>query len=381
MASLVDFDVPLLGLLQALEPFIIVNILLCGNTLEHILDTRHHSLKSTEVDVGSIFQLGEDLIGIFFNLVLDVHLSSLSVGLFTRKGVVDSKVFGESALGLLEFVVVKESITVGNSQEQPSFSLVGLGSRCIFVEEATDESTVRSNSGSGSNHNVVGGRVFLWHKHDLSSWSGHLDFVTRFGITEEVGADTLLRRIVSLELRAPVCGTANAKGSGLSGHVVSVTRGGDGVKADSIGLSVLLLSRGDDTPGLSLPVRELTLVIDDNVASLTGCLWSNNTLGGDDLSGEGRLVLVRIDRDGFLVPVRLGFQEVLCLRSTEGLHSNISSNNGSSTGDDILGGVGGFNNFDSLFGSMGSWGGTCGGKSERSGNSGDFSESLFIHVL
>ena len=139
----------------------------------------------------------------------------------------------------------------------------------------------------------------------------------------------------------------------------------------------LSYTRRNDTPGLSLPVREVSLVVDDDVASLTSCLRSDNTLGRDNLPSEGGLVLVGVDRDRGLVPVRLGLQEILCLRSTEGLGTDESGCDGSSGGDKLLGGVGGFNNFDSLLGSMGGWGGTGGGKCERSSNSGDLSEGLY----
>jgi len=46
-----------------------------------------------------------------------------------------------------------------------------------------------------------------------------------------------------------------------------------------VGLSILLaVAWGDDTPGLTLNVREVTLVVDDDVASLTGGLWAHDAL-------------------------------------------------------------------------------------------------------
>jgi len=309
---LVDFDVPLLGLLQALEPSIEVKSLLLGNSLEHVLDARHHTLKTTEVDVGSVLELGKNLISVFLNLVLDVHLSSLGVGLFTGESVVKTEVFRVRFLGSLELVIVKKGIRVGNSEEQPSFSLVGTGGRGVLSEETTDESTVRSNSGSGGNHDQISLGVFLGHEHNLSSRSGHLDIITGLSVAQEVRADSLLGGIIGLELGAPVSGTTNAERSGLSGHVVSVTRGGDGVKTNGVGLSVLLsVSRGDDTPGLTFPVREISIVIDDDVAGLSSGLGSDNALGGDNLSGEGSLVLVDVHRNSGLVIVRLGLKEIL----------------------------------------------------------------------
>ena len=308
---LVDFDVPLLVLLELLAPLVVVDVLACGDSLEHILDTRHHSLKTTEVDVGTVFELGENFVGVFLDLVLDVHLSSLGVILFTGKSVVDTEVFREGLLGGLEFVIVEKSIGVGNTKEQPGFSLVGGSGRGVFGEKTTDESTVRGNSGSGGNHDKVGLRVFFGHEHNLSGRSGHLDFVTRDGVAKEVGADSLLGWVIGLEFGAPVGSTTNTKGSGLSGHIISVTRGGDGIKTNGVGLSVLLLSRGDDTPGLAFPVRHITIVIDDKMASLSGSLGSDNALGGDNLSGERSLRLEGVHRDDGLVIVRLALKEIL----------------------------------------------------------------------
>ena len=51
-------------------------------------------------------------------------------------------------------------------------------------------------------------------------------------------------------------------------------------------------------------------MVDDDVASLSGCLWSYNTLNRDNLSCEGGLVLVCVDRNGGLVIVWFGLKEV-----------------------------------------------------------------------
>jgi len=220
--------------------------------------------------------------------------------------------FFGNGLGLLELVIVKKGIGVSNSKEEPCLSLVGSSSWGLLVKEATDESTVRGNSGSGGNHDVIGFRILLGQKHNLSGGSGHLHLISGGSITQEVGADSLLGGIVSLELWAPVIGTTDAKRSGLSSHIISVTRRSDGVKTDIVGLSVLLtVTRGHYSPGLSLPVREVTVVIDDDVASLSGGLGSNNTLGGNNLSGERGLVLVNIYRNRGLIKERLCLEEIL----------------------------------------------------------------------
>jgi hypothetical protein len=77
-------------------------------------------------------------------------------------------------------------------------------------------------------------------------------------------------------------------------------------------LSVLFTdSRWDDTPGLSLPVWEVSVVVDNDVAGLTCGLWTDNFLSGDDLSGERGLVLENVDRNIGLIVVRLSLEKVL----------------------------------------------------------------------
>jgi len=52
-------------------------------------------------------------------------------------------------------------------------------------------------------------------------------------------------------------------------------------------------------------------MVDDDVASLSGSLGSNNTLGGDNLSGERGLNLECVHGNILLVVVRLGLEEIL----------------------------------------------------------------------
>merc|ERR1712125_66900 len=83
--SLVDLDVPLLGLLEPLDPLVVVDSLLLANSREHFLNSRHHSLESAEVHVRAVLELVEDLVGVLLDLVLDVHLSPLLVLLLARE--------------------------------------------------------------------------------------------------------------------------------------------------------------------------------------------------------------------------------------------------------------------------------------------------------
>jgi hypothetical protein len=303
---------PLLLALKFLNPLFVIQSLGLAHLSKHILNSRHHSLQSTEVDVSTVVQLVENLIGILLNLILNVHLSSILVLLFTRKSIVQTEVLGITSLSILELVIVKKSIGVGNSEEQPCLTLVGGSGGGVLEEETTDERTEGGDTSSGGYHDVIRVGIFLGHEHDLTGGSGHHNLGTGLGVTQEVGADTLLGRIVGLELGAPVGSPSDAERSSLSGHVVSVPRGGDGVKTDRVGLSVLLAGAGgNDSPGLSLPVGEVTVVIDDDVACFSGGLGSDNAFGGDDLSGEGGLVFVSVGFDGVLGVVGFGLEEVL----------------------------------------------------------------------
>jgi hypothetical protein len=79
-----------------------------------------------------------------------------------------------------------------------------------------------------------------------------------------------------------------------------------------VGLAILLtVTRGDHTPGLTLPVREVTIVVNDDVACLSSGLRSHNALCGHYFSSEGGFVLVHIHRNSGLVIVRRGLKEVL----------------------------------------------------------------------
>mmetsp|Transcript_18598 Transcript_18598/g.34436 ORF Transcript_18598/g.34436 Transcript_18598/m.34436 type:complete len:354 (-) Transcript_18598:9-1070(-) len=329
---------PPLGLLQALEPLIVVKALGLGNTLKHVLDAGHHSLETAEVDVGTILELGEDLIGVLLNLVLDVHLASLLVLLLTGEGVVQAEVVRELLLSSLELVIVEEGIRVGNTEEEPGLTLVRIRGRGVLEEQTADETTVRGNSSSSGNHDVVGSGVLLGHEHDLASRASHHHLISRRGVAKEVRADALLRRIISLKLRAPVGSTTDTKGSSLASHIVTITGRGNGVKTHRVRLAILFAdTRGDHTPGLALPVREVTVMVNDDVARLTGGLGADNALGGDDLSSERGLVLVGVDRDSRLVEVRLSLEEVLLGReSREGgaLGSGREGRSGGYTGHD-----------------------------------------------
>merc|ERR1719384_359807 len=258
--ALVDLHAPLLGLLEPLEPRVVVDPLGLAHALEHVLDAGHHPLEAAEVNDGAVVELVEHLVGVLLDLVLDVHLAALLVVLLPRQGVVQAEVVGVPGLGVLELVVVEEGVAVGDAEEEPGLALVGVGGGRVLEEQAADEAAEGSNARAGRNHDVVGRGVLLGEEHDLPGGTRHHNFITGRRVAEEVGADALLGRVVGLELGAPVGGAADAQRAGGTRHVVAVTGGGDGVEADGVGLSVLLASAwGDDAPGLSLNVGEVPL--------------------------------------------------------------------------------------------------------------------------
>ena len=53
--------------------------------------------------------------------------------------------------------------------------------------------------------------VLLGHQHGLAGGARELDVLAGLRVAEVVGADALLRRVVGLELRAPVPGLFNSK--------------------------------------------------------------------------------------------------------------------------------------------------------------------------
>merc|ERR1712050_170360 len=115
--NLVNFNVPLFLFLQVLLPVFVNKTFALRNSFQHVLNSRHHSFQTAEVNMSSIVQLFKHFIGVLFNFVLNVHFSSLLVLLFTRKCIVKSEVVGEVSFRLLEFIIIEECIGVGNSQK------------------------------------------------------------------------------------------------------------------------------------------------------------------------------------------------------------------------------------------------------------------------
>ena len=80
-----------------------------------------------------------------------------------------------------------------------------------------------ATSASPSEHHCAWKSVVAVAKlYPLTPNQPHTHRVAGLSVTEEVGADTLLGRVVSTKLRAPVGGPADAEGAGVAGHVVTV---------------------------------------------------------------------------------------------------------------------------------------------------------------
>mmetsp|Transcript_30240 Transcript_30240/g.47335 ORF Transcript_30240/g.47335 Transcript_30240/m.47335 type:complete len:289 (+) Transcript_30240:439-1305(+) len=222
----------------------------------------------------------------------------------------------------LPLIIVKEVVGVGHTKEQPGSALEVTAVRGVLGEQAAKERTVRGDTGTGGNHNDGGLRVGLRQKHDLAGRTSHLHLIPRLSIAQVVGAHTLLGGVLGLQLRAPVGGTANAEGHGVAGHVISISGRSDGVKSNRVGLAILGVQAGrQNAVRLALPVRHLAEVIDDDVASLTRGVLTNNSLAGDDLANMRLLVLVGVEGDARHVKVGVSLKEVLGLSDcrSEGL--------------------------------------------------------------
>jgi len=315
--------VPLAGLLELVKLLIPVHALGLSNTLEHVKNTRHHTLETAEVHVGTLVkQHAEHLIRVLLHLVLNIHLSTLLVILLTGDGIVKLEVVGMRLEHCLPLIIVKEVVGVGHTKEQPGSALEVTAVRGVLGEQAAKERTVRGDTGTGGNHNDGGLRVGLRQKHDLAGRTSHLHLIPRLSIAQVVGAHTLLGGVLRFQLRAPVGGTANAEGHGVAGHVISISGRSDGVKSNRVGLAILGVQAGrQNTVRLALPIRHLAEVIDDDVASLTRGVLTNNSLAGDDLANMRLLVLVGVEGDARHVKVGVSLKEVLGLSDcrSEGL--------------------------------------------------------------
>ena len=89
--TLVNLHVPLLVLLELRQLLLPALPSLLRHLLEGVLNPRHHSLQTTEVDVSTTIQKLENLIAVLLDLVLDVHLATALVLLLPAEGFVVPK--------------------------------------------------------------------------------------------------------------------------------------------------------------------------------------------------------------------------------------------------------------------------------------------------
>mmetsp|Transcript_9288 Transcript_9288/g.14662 ORF Transcript_9288/g.14662 Transcript_9288/m.14662 type:complete len:383 (-) Transcript_9288:62-1210(-) len=312
---------PLARLLPGLKSVLPAESLVLGDILHSLQNSRHHTLESAEVDVGAEVHELEDFLSVLLDLVLDVHLAALFVLLLTGESNIVAELVRVLLLHALPVLVVEEGVGVGDTEEEPGETLELVGSLSILDKETAKESTVRGNTSTSGKHDDGGLRGSLGHEHNLSGRSSKSELGTGLGIAEVVGADSLLGRVLTSKLRVPVSGTTNAEGHGLAIELITITGGCDGVEADTVGLVALgVNSGGNDTSRLSLPVRHLACMVNDNVAGLTGGLRTDNALNRNHLSGERSLVLVGVDGDTRLVVVWGGLEEI---KTSGGFRGNV----------------------------------------------------------
>merc|ERR1711918_60371 len=76
---LVDFNVPLAISLPFCQLILPDKALRGTYSLEHFQNTRHHTLETTEVHMGSLVHTLKNLLRIFLYFVLDIHLTTFLV--------------------------------------------------------------------------------------------------------------------------------------------------------------------------------------------------------------------------------------------------------------------------------------------------------------
>ena len=82
------------------------------------LNAGHHALEAAEIDVGTLVELIEDLVGILLHFVLDVHFTTALVLLtLAGEGVIQPHLVGVLLLVDLELLVIEKGIGVGNTQK------------------------------------------------------------------------------------------------------------------------------------------------------------------------------------------------------------------------------------------------------------------------
>mmetsp|Transcript_13728 Transcript_13728/g.20411 ORF Transcript_13728/g.20411 Transcript_13728/m.20411 type:complete len:228 (-) Transcript_13728:515-1198(-) len=220
---LIDFNMPLPCLFKFFQKFFVVHSFLTGHALQHGQNSGHHTLKSAEVNVGPVFELLEDFIGVLFHLVLDIHFASLRVRLLPGKGVVHPELVRVGFQHSLPFVIVQQRIFVCHAEEEPRVSLVVSGSGRLFNKQTAHEASVGSNTSAGCNHDHIGIKVLSFRQqHNLSSRASQRDTVPRLCIAQEIGTYSFFGGIFLAHFGIPISGPSHAQTRGCSGHVVPV---------------------------------------------------------------------------------------------------------------------------------------------------------------
>ena len=84
-------------------------------------------------------------------------------------------------------------------------------------------------------------------------------------------------------------------------------------KSDSRSCLHIILTRWDDTVTLALPVRHLSLVVNDNITGLSDSLGPDYSFHRHNFADERLFGLEKLHWDILLLPVRLSLKVVLSL--------------------------------------------------------------------
>nr|GLL30104.1 Os02g0103850 [Ipomoea trifida] len=118
------------------------------------MNSRHHSLQPTEIDVRSFIQQFEDLITVFLDFVLNIHLASSLVLLLPAKSTIVPEIIWIIILEMFgELLIVQKTVLVGHPKEEPS-KAIELECWDRFHKHTAKVPSEGSHTSASCNHNV-----------------------------------------------------------------------------------------------------------------------------------------------------------------------------------------------------------------------------------
>jgi len=127
--------------------------------LEHILDTWHHFLESTKVDVGTLVQQIKHTFAMLLHFVLHIQLSIVGIDLLVVQSNVILEFYWIPFHVFQKFVMIKKSICVCNPYKEPSEAIELKTS--VFYEHSLQMNSIWSNANFSGNYDVCSGWILV----------------------------------------------------------------------------------------------------------------------------------------------------------------------------------------------------------------------------